>query len=77
MLHPLGQDLSLLKDTELEQKIMELSRKYFMTNNPAVRDQIAGMLDAYKIEMQERRSRVLTQEYQNRETGLDDLIKVN
>lgn len=77
MLHPLGQDLSTLKDTELEQKIMELSRKYFIANNPMLKEQIVNMLDAYKVELSDRRSRVLNQEYQNREKGLDDLIKVS
>lgn len=77
MLHPLGQDLSLLKDAELEEKVSDLTRKYFITHNPMLREQIASMLDAYRLELQDRRSRVLTQEYQNREKGLDNLINVN
>ena len=39
-MHPLIDDLSKLKDSELEAKINDLTRKYFMVRNPGVQAQI-------------------------------------
>ena len=40
-MHPLVNNLSQLKDSELESKIQELTRKYFSTSNFQVQTQIA------------------------------------
>lgn len=76
MLHPLAEDYTQLKDTELEAKIQDLSRKYFMANNPSVKQQIAIFLDIYRNEMSARRAKQIQQLYQKRDKDLDKLINV-
>jgi hypothetical protein len=49
-MHPLKENLSLLTNTQIEDKISKLSAMYFMAQNPDVRHQIILLLDSYKIE---------------------------
>lgn len=70
-------DLSQLKDTELENKIQELSRKYFQTHNAIVQHQIAVFLDMYRGELQMRRAKMWQEQYQKRDTDLDSLINIS
>jgi hypothetical protein len=77
MIHPLAEDFSKVKDAEVENRIQDLSRKYFQTQNPAVKQQIAIFLDIYRTEMSVRRSKSLEQLHQKRDKDLDSLIKVN
>lgn len=78
MIHPLAEDFSVLKDAELETKIHELSKKYFMSaNNPAVQNQIILLLDMYKAELNNRRHKLWQEQYQKRDTDLDSLINVS
>jgi hypothetical protein len=79
-MHPLFENTQSLSDSELEEKVMQLNRKYFQTQNLQVRDQISLLLDSYKLELEARRQRQkLEQEKQqeNGESGLDNLIKVS
>ena len=76
-MHPLIEDLSELKDQELEAKILDLSKKYWIVRNPDVKYQITLLLDAYQMELKIRRSKALEQTYQNRDKDLDKLINVN
>ena len=75
VMHPLAGDLSQLKDAELETKVSDLTKKYFMTNNFLVRDQIAGLLDSYKEELSNRRSAALKRLMDNK--SLDKLVNVS
>ena len=79
MLNPLVDSLAGLTITELENKVVELQRKYFMSHNPQVQAQIATILYIYKEEAQTRRAieyeRQKNQE--NGENGLDSLINVS
>lgn len=77
MIHPLAEDFSQLKDTEVENKLQELSRKYWQATNPLVKQQISVFIDIYKTELQSRRSKQLDQVYQKRDKDLDNLIKVS
>jgi hypothetical protein len=77
MIHPLAEDFSQLKDTEIENKIQELGRKYFQCNNPALQHQITLFLDMYKTELAARRARTWQEQYQKRDTDLDSLININ
>ena len=56
MIHPFTPDLSNLSDKELEEKIQELTKKYFqsMRFSPSVAGQIVLLLESYKSEQQER-----------------------
>lgn len=75
-MHPLVDDFSKLKDADIETKVQELSRKYWMAHNPAVQAQISSILEMYQEELRTRRARMWDQQYQKRDKGLDDLIKV-
>jgi len=79
MINPLVDSLADLTINELEEKIVVLQRRYFMTANPGVQHQISNFLEIYKQEVQTRRAveyeRQKNQE--NGESGLDDLINVS
>lgn len=77
MTHPLAGNLNSFKDTELESKIQDLTKKYFMTINPSVQMQISLLLDEYRSELATRRDQKLKDEYQKRDKDLDNLINVN
>jgi hypothetical protein len=76
-MHPLLGSLESLKDNELEQKIFDLSKKYFMTSNPEVQSQMIMVLNGLKEEMSKRRQAQLAALMANRDKTLDKLIKVN
>lgn len=77
-MHPLVGDLSDVKDGELETKIQELTKKYFMTYNVDLRMQVAAVLDMYKEELDARRSKQWkTQMENNSNKGLDKLINID
>jgi hypothetical protein len=76
-MHPLVTDLSTIKDPELESKINELTRKYFMTHNPGIQAQIVAVLDSYKEELDKRRRADYEKMMNTRDKGLDKLINVS
>jgi hypothetical protein len=76
-MHPLSPDLSVLKETELENKLQELSRRYFQTSNPGLQQQLVLLIEDYKSELGKRRAKQWQDQYQNRSTDLDSLIKVS
>ena len=78
MFNPLVHSFSELSDNEVESKITELQRKYFLTNNPGVQQQIAVLLNMYREEAQVRRAKQYQQiSDQNNENGLDSLINIS
>ena len=78
MFNPLVDDFSTLTDSEVEDKISELSRKYFQSRNPQVQMQIATILEMFKEEARARRASALQrQSEQNGENGLDNLINIS
>lgn len=76
-MHPLAGDMSQFKDNELEEKINSLTRKYFMTYNMEVRQQMSMLLETYKTELSKRRQIALDKLMQKSEKNLDKLVKVN
>lgn len=79
MFNPLT-NISDLTDLEIENKISDLGRKYFQTNNPQLQSQIAVLLEMYKEESYTRRALAAQRERENNENGensLDSLIKVS
>lgn len=76
-MHPLVPDLNHLKDIELENKINELTRKYFQTINPGVQAQIVAILDCYREELSVRRAKEYEKMVASRDKNLDKLINVN
>ena len=49
-------DSNELSDQELENKTIELSKKYWQTQNPDVRVQIPNLLNMYREELKVRRA---------------------
>jgi len=76
-MHPLVDNLSEFKDSDLESKINDLTRKYFMTNNFYLQQQIALTLDTYKEELMVRRQAEWQRTMEMRNKDLDKLIKVD
>jgi len=76
-MHPLVTDLNSMKDPELESKINDLTRKYFMTYNPGIQSQIVAVLDSYKEELDKRRRADYEKMMNTRDKGLDKLINVS
>ena len=76
-MHPLVSNLSQLKETELENKLQELSKRYFQVSNPALKHQIIMVMDEYKNELSSRRQKMWQEQYQKRDTDLDSLINVS
>lgn len=77
MLHPFEQDLSNLKDNELEEKVQELTKKYYQAyrlGKPELLTQISTFVTIYKDELS-KRYRERTQQELNGD--LDQLINVN
>ena len=79
MINPLIDSLDHFTLQELEDKIADLQRKYFLTRNPQVQVQIANVLDIYKIELQDRRIKELKRQQNqgNDENSLDNLINIS
>lgn len=76
MFHPLAEDYTKLKESEIEERIQDLSRKYFQANNPSIKQQISIFIDIYKTELQSRRLKTFEIQQKNNK-DLDKLIKVN
>jgi len=72
----LTMDLSGFTDHVLEQKINDLQRKYFITQNPDLRNQIVNILDFYKEELKSRRA-AAQKKLEEKHNNLDSLINVN
>jgi hypothetical protein len=80
MFNPLLPDLSELKTTELENKISELSKKYWIaarSGNGALCEQILVVLESYKYELQSKNLAANKIPTKSGETGLDDLINIS
>ena len=69
-------DFTGMSDNELESKIHEITKKYFMTYNADLKYQLATVLNMYKDELGNRRAKVYQEQF-DKQKGLDNLIKVN
>jgi hypothetical protein len=80
-MHPLLDDLTQLKDQELEAKISDLTKKYFTAmrlGQGSAGQQIVMVLDSIKMEQERRRFEASRKAQQSpTKDGLDDLIKIN
>lgn len=70
MSHPLVNNLQSLSDKELYEQLQDLTKKYWLTNNPALQSQITLIVDDIKWEA-DRRKRDNTNN-----NDVDNLIKV-
>ena len=72
MLHPLSVDLTTLKDSEVEEKLQELTRKYFAAQRlgkPELLTQISTFVTIYRQELEKTNPEL--------DGDLDQLINVN
>jgi undecaprenyl pyrophosphate synthase len=76
-MHPLVSNLETLKDSELENKINELTRKYFTTYNSELQRQVVMILDSYKEELSKRKQAEYEKMMNTRNKDLDKLINVS
>lgn len=76
-MHPLINNLAELKDNELEVKITELTRKYFMVQNVHVQQQIIMTLESYKSELSARQLAQWNNMMETRNKDLDKLINIS
>jgi len=78
MFNPLVDSFDQLKDSEIEDKIVELQRKYFQAGaNPQLQQQVQAILEMYKLEMQQRRAKSLQPSQENGNNSLDNLINIS
>lgn len=77
MIHPLQEDLSLLKDNDLESKIQDLTKKYYTAyklGHSELLTQISNFLTIYKEEMSRR---YMERSKKELDGDLDQLINVD
>lgn len=80
MFHPLLENPSLLKDQDLENKIMDLSKKYHIAarlGQGGACQQIAIALETYQAEQQVRQRRQMQDTIKKQNGNLDDLINID
>jgi hypothetical protein len=77
MFNPLVDNFSELTDTQLELKISDLQKKYFLTHNNDLRQQIVNILNMYKSERISRLAKSREKDLSRGNPDLDELIKVN
>ena len=76
MLHPFSEDTSNLSINQLYEKINELTKKYFQSNNSQVKQQIQTFIDYYKLEVREKEAAEKKKAEENGEIDLDKLINI-
>jgi hypothetical protein len=79
MFHPLAEDPTSLKDTELDDKIRDLTKKYFQSSrfpDQSLARQVREMLTIYKQELVRRQQKAFADSKKKRDTDLDTLINV-
>ena len=79
MFHPFEGDLSQLKDSEIEEKIVELNRKYYQAyrlGKPELLTQISTFVTIYKDEMARRYAEKMQSSRKQMDGDLDQLINV-
>ena len=77
MFNPLVDDFSLLSDREVEEKLYDLKRKYWQTQNPSVQEQISIIMNMYSEEMHVRSAKAMQKTNDDSEKGLDNLINIS
>jgi hypothetical protein len=74
MLHPIEDNLEKYTTPQVEDKLQELSKKFYMTRNPEVKNQMATLIEMYRIEL---RSRYAKEMAKNQDKDLDNLINIS
>jgi hypothetical protein len=78
--HPLEDNLSSLKDSEVEQKLQELTKKYFQAQrmgNYQLLTQLSTFVNIYRDEMTMRYAKSSSANQSSYDGDLDQLINVD
>jgi hypothetical protein len=79
MFNPLLEDLTLLKDVDLESRMVDLNKKYSIalrTGNGMLAQQVAVVIEAVREETLRRQREATKKLLQKQNKDLDDLINV-
>lgn len=78
MFHPLIEDLTHLSDSELEDKIRQLTKHYFASVrfSPTASQQILMLLESHKEEQYARQQKRIEQSKEGYNPDLDGLINI-
>lgn len=78
MFNPLVDSFEELSDQEVENKIFELTKKYWQSSrNPELQNQVLTVLNMYKMEMQARQAKQQIKNQDEGDNSLDNLINVS
>ena len=80
MIPPFAEDTSDMTVSQLYDKVSELTRKYFATNNPQLQEQISTFIEYYKQEATIKEAKNRLQDKENQQNGdldLDKLINIS
>lgn len=80
MHHPFQEDTSEMTVSELYDKVADLTKKYFQSNNPQVKDQITTFIEYYKQEAVIKEAKQKLEQEKNQDNGnldLDKLINIS
>jgi|13_taG_2_1085334.scaffolds.fasta_scaffold43186_1 hypothetical protein len=77
MFNPLIDNINDLNDMQVEEKVAELSKKYWQTRNPEVQMQIGTALNQFKEELYIRKQKEMNKPVDDGDNSLDKLIKVS
>jgi hypothetical protein len=77
MFHPLADDLTKLTDSEVEEKLQELTRKYFAAQRMGNRELLTQLSTFVTMYRQEMSRRYLNRTNPNLDKDLDQLINVD
>jgi uncharacterized protein (DUF2342 family) len=77
MFNPLVDSFDNLTDTQIDDKIQELGRKFWMSRNPELQQQISVILDMFKQEAASRRAKAFQKMQENGNNDLDSLINIS
>ena len=72
--NPLTDDLSSLSDSQLEEKLRDLYRKYNMTSNAELQSQMLPIIEMFKSE---QNLRLAKKQANDRNSDLDNLINID
>lgn len=77
-MHPLQINLTKLSDSDLEEKIRELTKKYttVLQVSPSAGTQLLMLLEDYKFEKSNRDQRKIEEMNKSLGSDLDDLINI-
>jgi hypothetical protein len=77
MFHPLQEDLSIFTDSEIEQRLQDITRKYFAAQRLGSRDLLTQLSTFATIYRDEMSRRYMKKNKGDLDRDLDKLINVN